>query len=60
MGIVGLGTDIVKVDSAAFLRKRNSIRFLHRVFHPKELADCIGQPNPDRHLAVVIRKGGSA
>lgn len=52
MGIVGLGTDLVKIDRIAALRKRFGLRFINRVFHPDEINYCMSTGNPDIHFAA--------
>jgi holo-[acyl-carrier protein] synthase len=51
MAILGVGTDLVEIDRIRKLRLRHGQRFLDRVFHPDETADCLSRSEPDLHLA---------
>ena len=61
MGIVGIGTDIVRIDRIAALHGRHGERFARRVLGPQELAEfCRRRDGPAQRLRGAAADGPMA
>jgi len=50
--LLGLGMDLVEIDRIEDSLHKFGDRFLHRIFHPSEVAYAQGQARPATHLAA--------
>ena len=54
MRIHGVGIDVVDVSRVARLLDTSGDRFVRRWFSPEEIAQCQGQPDPERAFAARL------
>lgn len=52
MHLIGHGIDVIEVARIARMREDHGDRFVHRVFTPRELADCANDSRLDQRLAA--------
>lgn len=52
MHLIGHGIDVIEVARVARMREDHGDRFVHRVFTPREIADCADDSRLDQRLAA--------